>query len=303
MLFAINDINLEISNGTFFKLAKTISGIENKEMAAAKYLESLNPSKVPIIGITGPPGAGKSSLISAMIDVWVGQEKKIAVLTVDPSSPFHKGAILGDRIRMRDWYLHPSIFIRSLASRGHLGGLTSSMIELTTLLQSLNFDIILVETLGVGQSEVEIAALADTTIVVLIPEAGDEVQMMKSGLMEIADLFVVNKSDRPSAQIFFNHLQQMINENDFKIHKPKVLSTIATEKSGIIELVKELDQLQQLFQEPVNKLNAMMTKVLQLIITNHLNTLDHQNIENNLALAIKEDHFNLFSFVKQFTDH
>jgi LAO/AO transport system kinase len=217
MLFTVEDINFEISKGIFLKLAKTISGIENKEVLAAKFLESMKPSKVPIIGITGPPGAGKSTLISAMINVWVGEGKKIAVLTVDPSSPFHKGAILGDRIRMRDWYMHPNVFIRSFASRGHLGGLTSAMIELTTLLQSLNFDIIVLETVGVGQSEVEIADLADTTIVVLIPDAGDDVQMMKSGLMEIADLFVVNKSDRPAANTFLNHLQKMIQKLLFDI--------------------------------------------------------------------------------------
>ena len=144
---------------------------------------------------------------------WIAAGKKVAVLSVDPSSPFHKGAILGDRIRMKDWYLHPQVFIRSLASRGHLGGLNSSMIELTTLLQSVGFDQIIVETVGVGQSEVEVASLADTTVVVLVPEAGDEVQMMKSGLMEVADVFVVNKSDRPDAQTFTNHIRQMMMEN------------------------------------------------------------------------------------------
>jgi LAO/AO transport system kinase len=303
MLFTIEDINFEISKGIFLKLAKTISGIENKEVLAAKFLESMKPSKVPIIGITGPPGAGKSTLISAMINVWVGEGKKIAVLTVDPSSPFHKGAILGDRIRMRDWYMHPNVFIRSFASRGHLGGLTSAMIELTTLFQSLNFDIIVLETVGVGQSEVEIADLADTTIVVLIPDAGDDVQMMKSGLMEIADLFVVNKSDRPAANTFLNHLQKMIQENNASMPAPKVISTIASQNMGIIELVEEVYQHQHLLEKSSDKLNSIMAKVIQIIIGKQLDKLDQEDIKTRLAIAIEEEHFNLFNFAKQITDH
>jgi LAO/AO transport system kinase len=303
MLFTIEDINFEISKGIFLKLAKTISGIENKEVLAAKFLESMKPSKVPIIGITGPPGAGKSTLISAMINVWVGEGKKIAVLTVDPSSPFHKGAILGDRIRMRDWYMHPNVFIRSFASRGHLGGLTSAMIELTTLLQSLDFDIIVLETVGVGQSEVEIADLADTTIVVLIPDAGDDVQMMKSGLMEIADLFVVNKSDRPAANTFLNHLQKMIQENNASMPAPKVISTIASQNMGIIELVEEVYKHQHLLEKSSDKLNSIMAKVIQIIIGKQLDKLDQEDIKTRLAIAIEEEHFNLFNFAKQITDH
>ena len=238
-----------------------------------------------------------------MINVWVGEGKKIAVLTVDPSSPFHKGAILGDRIRMRDWYMHPNVFIRSFASRGHLGGLTSAMIELTTLLQSLNFDIIVLETVGVGQSEVEIADLADTTIVVLIPDAGDDVQMMKSGLMEIADLFVVNKSDRPAANTFFNHLQKMIQENNANMPAPKVISTIASQNIGIIELVEEVYQHQHLLEKSSDKLNSIMAKVIQIIIGKHLDKLDQEDIKIKLAIAIEEEHFNLFNFAKQITDN
>ena len=209
-MFALSDITNSVANGDFLLLAKTITHIENKGDGVATFLEGLMPNNIPVIGVTGPPGAGKSTLISALIGEWVDKGKKVAVLSVDPSSPFHKGAILGDRIRMKEWYLNPNVFIRSLASRGHLGGLTSSMIELTTLLQSVGFDVVVLETVGVGQSEVEVASLANTTIVVLVPEAGDEVQMMKSGLMEVADLFVVNKSDRPDAQVFENHIQQML---------------------------------------------------------------------------------------------
>ncbi|MCX6331997.1 MAG: methylmalonyl Co-A mutase-associated GTPase MeaB [Bacteroidetes bacterium] len=299
MLFSKDDINDELLKGNFLKLAKTISSIEDRDAASKSYLEALSPRNTPIIGITGPPGAGKSTLISAMIEIWISEGKRIAVLSVDPSSPFHHGAILGDRIRMKDWYLHPNVFIRSLASRGHLGGLTSSMIELTTLLQSLSFDIIILETVGVGQSEVEIASLADTTIVVLVPEAGDDVQMMKSGLMEVADLFVVNKSDRPDAQIFSNHLQQMIMTNSNSSKTPKVIATIAAQKIGVLELVHAIDE-QQLLEKSDQKLRGMMAKVIQIITAHQLNKLDYQFIENSVKNEIANGNTNLFHIAKQF---
>jgi len=300
MLFPIDDIDDALMNGNFLKLAKTISSIEDKEPTVISYLEALSTKNTPIIGITGPPGAGKSTLISAMIEIWISEGKRIAVLSVDPSSPFHHGAILGDRIRMKDWYLHPNVFIRSLASRGHLGGLTSSMIELTTLLQSLSFDIIILETVGVGQSEVEVAALADTTIVVFVPEAGDEVQMMKSGLMEVANLFVVNKSDRPDAEIFSNHLKQMIMTNVYKANVPKVINTIAAQKVGLIELVEAIYEQQHLLEKSDQKLKGIMAKVIQIITAHQLNKLDYPTIEHNVKIEIANGNANLFNIAKQF---
>ena len=157
--------------------------------------------------------------------------------------------------------------------------------------------------MGVGQSEVEIADLADTTIVVLIPDAGDDVQMMKSGLMEIADLFVVNKSDRPAANTFFNHLQKMIQENNASMPAPKVISTIASQHIGIIELVEEVYQHQYLLEKSSDKLNSIMAKVIQIIIGKHLDKLDQEDIKTKLAIAIEEEHFNLFNFAKQITDN
>jgi LAO/AO transport system kinase len=300
MLFPIADINNALLNGNFLKLAKTISSIENKDAGSLSYLESITPRNTPIIGITGPPGAGKSTLISAMIEVWISEGKRISVLSVDPSSPFHHGAILGDRIRMKDWYLHPNVFIRSLASRGHLGGLTSSMIELTTLLQCLSFDIIILETVGVGQSEVEIAALADTTIVVLVPESGDEVQMMKSGLMEVADLFVVNKSDRPDAQVFSNHLKQMIMTNSYRSIMPEVMATIAAQKVGVLELVHAIYQQQQSLEKSDQKLRVIIAKVIQIITAHQLNKINYQSIENAVKIEMANGNSNLFYIAKQF---
>lgn len=299
-MFAVNDIAEGVAQGNFLLLAKTISQIENKVEGAEAYLVQLKPNAIPIIGITGPPGAGKSTLIAAMVGEWVAANKKVAVLSVDPSSPFHKGAILGDRIRMKEWYLHPQVFIRSLASRGHLGGLNSSMIELTTLLQSVGFDRIIVETVGVGQSEVEVASLADTTVVVLVPEAGDEVQMMKSGLMEVADLFVVNKSDRPDAQTFINHIHQMMMENGVSDTLVKVIPTIASQGVGIVDLIHAVDAHQAARLAMGANRNLVLTKVIQLIVANKMRQIDLKKMEQALDEAIVKEGFNIFSFTQKY---
>src|SRR4026207_2192726 len=178
----------KLRNGDIKSLARSISLVENEAGGYEELLQSLPPNiTIPVIGITGPPGAGKSTLADALIGELVNAGKKVAVLCVDPSSPFNLGEVLGDRIRMSNWYNNAGVFIRSLATRGSLGGLHPKIIEITDLLKAGGFDFIIVETVGVGQSEVEIAGLADITVVVVVPEAGDEVQTMKAGLMEIAD--------------------------------------------------------------------------------------------------------------------
>ena len=299
-MHSIPDIKQGVDKGDFLLLAKAISFIENNASAATNFLEDLLPASVPIIGVTGPPGAGKSTLINALITTWVNEGKKVAVLSVDPSSPFHQGAILGDRIRMKDWYLHAQVYIRSLASRGHLGGLNMAMLSLTTLMQSAGFDYIVVETVGVGQSEVEIASLADTTVVVLVPEAGDEVQMMKSGLMEIANVFVVNKSDRPNAQIFVNHLQQMIAENAPTQLAPAVVSTVATEREGISDLLKAMEEHQLAMQDGLQKKEMFFNKVVQLIMASKMNQVDIEKVKTSLALECSKANFNVFKFAQTF---
>ncbi|MFM7710573.1 MAG: methylmalonyl Co-A mutase-associated GTPase MeaB [Ferruginibacter sp.] len=230
--------------GDVQSLARTISLVENEVPGYETFLPSLTLAPIPVIGITGPPGAGKSTLTDALIEQYVGQGKKIAVICIDPSSPFNRGALLGDRIRMSHWYNHPRVFIRSLASRGSLGGLNPKVIEITDVLKASVFDVILVETVGVGQSEVEIAGLADVTVVAIVPEAGDDIQTMKAGLMEIADVFVVNKADRPGADTFMNNLRQMLAPAYARkqIEIP-VVQTIASEKKGIDILYQAIEQV------------------------------------------------------------
>src|SRR3954469_17715443 len=191
----------------FKSVARALTVVENDLPGADDLLRGLNlDSKAPVIGITGPPGAGKSTLVNALISELCADNQKVAVLAIDPTSPFNFGSLLGDRIRMATHFNHPNVFIRSLATRGSLGGLSARTIEMTDLLRAAGFDYIIIETVGVGQSEIEIAGLADTTVVVMVPGSGDEVQIMKAGLMEIADIFVVNKSDYPGADLFMKDL-------------------------------------------------------------------------------------------------
>jgi LAO/AO transport system kinase len=217
----------DIRNGDIKALSRGISLLVNSD--ETKFENETSKIKVPVIGITGPPGAGKSTLTDKLIAQFVRAGNMVAVLCVDPSSPFTNGAILGDRIRMSEWYNHPQVFIRSLATRGSLGGLPAKAGEIIDLVKQAMFDAIIVETVGVGQNEIEIASLSDVTIVVLVPESGDDIQLMKAGLMEIGDIFVVNKCDRPGADQFANEIKQSAKD---KI----VVKTIANTNVGVGEL-------------------------------------------------------------------
>lgn len=290
----------DLSNDSYKSLARAISLVENHADGYLSFLQQLPPGKALITGVTGAPGAGKSTLSDALIHQWVNQGKKVGVVCVDPSSPFHLGALLGDRIRMSAWYNHPNVYIRSLATRGSLGGLHPQIIEISAILQAAGFDELLIETVGVGQSEIEIAGLADTTVVVLVPEAGDEVQTMKSGLMEIADIFVVNKSDRPDADQLVKHLRGMLAGSfvpgNWEI---PILKTIATQQSGIAALAKSIEQHQQLQEIPERKKWLLAEKAYQLISRHRMRDVSKQKLVEKIAEQMVHPGFNLFQFLSQ----
>ena len=290
----------DLEAGNIKALARAISLVENQQDGYEALLQSLKiPEKSKIIGITGPPGAGKSTLTDALIEKLVEKNKRVAVLCVDPSSPFNLGAVLGDRIRMSQWYTHPNVYIRSLATRGSMGGLNPSIIEITELAKAAGYDYVIVETVGVGQSEIEIAGLADVTVVVVVPEAGDEVQTMKAGLMEIADIFVVNKADRPDADNFVKNLRLMLAPAFHKSsHEVPVLKTIASQKQGMEELVQAIEHHLEhnLLNERKNWLLA--EKVFFLVQQRRMKNISKEKIREEIGNA--ED-FNLYRFLEKYS--
>lgn len=284
----------------FRLLARNISLVENEVPGFENILLSLPTSHTPIIGITGAPGAGKSSMTDRLIGKITAEGKSVAVLCIDPTSPFNKGALLGDRIRMSEWYNHPNVFIRSLGTRGALGGLHPRIIEVTELVRNSGFDYVIIETVGVGQSEVDIAGLADTTIVLLVPEGGDIIQTMKSGLMEIADIFVVNKSDRPGADTLFNNLRKMLgpalNKEERKI---PVIKTSVTQEEGIDNLFKTLKNLNPRLPSE-NKIHLMAHKVFSLVQAKRMKSFDLSLMEDDLRQSIERNDFNLYKFARKY---
>lgn len=292
------ELTNQMIKGDFKSLARCISLVENEVPGYEAFLQTLRMANTTIIGITGPPGAGKSTLTDALIESYVKDHKKIGVICVDPSSPFNLGALLGDRIRMSDWYNHPSVFIRSLATRGSMGGLHPKIIEVTDTMKAAGFDYIIVETVGVGQSEIEIAGLADTTIVVLVPEAGDEVQTMKSGLMEIADIFVVNKADRPGADTFVKNLQQMLAPAFHnKEQEIPVIKTIASQKEGI-EALKEKIENHNSTQNNQRKNWLQAEKAYHLIKNIRMKDVSKDELKKEIEEA--GNNFNLYRFIEKY---
>jgi LAO/AO transport system kinase len=237
--------------------------------------------------------------VNALVHHLLKQDKKIGILAVDPTSPFNFGSLLGDRIRMSDHFNHPDVFIRSMATRGSLGGLSARIFEVSDVMRHAGFDVIFIETVGVGQSEVEIAGLADTSIVVLVPEAGDEVQTLKSGLMEIADIFVVNKSDREGADIFVRNLNALVHEKSDTGWTIPVLKTIASTQSGIAALWEQIEKHNAIHANNERKAQLIVEKAWQFIIQHRMAGVDRQALLKDISGALEKEGFNLYQYLHQ----
>lgn len=276
------DLAQELIKGNHRAIARAISLAENNRSAAQKMMKKIFPGtgKSLVIGITGSPGSGKSTLVDQMVVLLRKNGKKIGIIAVDPSSPFTGGAILGDRIRMMRHSTDPEVFIRSMAARGHLGGLARATGEVITILEAAGKDFILVETVGVGQDEVEVVKLADIVIVILIPGAGDEIQAFKAGIMEIADIFVLNKADSPDAGKTERQIKAMLDLGFEGDTIPPIVKTVATEGEGVEPLIIEIDKLvgskSQEFKDSRKK--RLISWMLRDIISEKIYQVVSQNI-------------------------
>jgi LAO/AO transport system kinase len=255
----------------FFKgdtraLSRVITRVENRSADSLSILQHLFPhsGKAKVIGVTGSPGSGKSTLVDKLAAVYRNQDHSLAIVAVDPSSPFTGGAILGDRIRMQT----PGVYIRSMATRGHLGGLATATADVVTVLDAARKDPILVETVGVGQDEIDIVKLADISLVVLVPGMGDDIQALKAGIMEIGDIFVINKCDHPGVEKMERAVLAMLSlAHRADGWQPPIVKTTATEGVGIDELVSTIDSAYAFFNNSAEKVRKKQDAVRQRLIT------------------------------------
>jgi LAO/AO transport system kinase len=219
-------------------VARAITLVENSDPLAYELVRELYPEtgRAYAVGITGPPGVGKSSLISALVRHIRAQDQTVGVVSVDPSSPFTQGALLGDRIRLSDHFLDPGVFIRSMGARGHLGGLAEAALQALLVLDAAGRDLLFLETVGTGQGEVEVIGVADTVVLVLMPGSGDSVQALKAGIMEIPDVIVVNKKDHPAAKTMLNEVRSILSLDPDRARRPPIVLTEAIDGEGVAEL-------------------------------------------------------------------
>jgi LAO/AO transport system kinase len=240
--WTLEELTAGVRDGDSRALARAISLVENGDPVAYPLVRDLYPEtgKSAVVGVTGPPGAGKSSLIAALVSHVREADRTVGVVSVDPSSPFSRGALLGDRIRLADHFLDPGVFIRSMGARGHLGGLAETTLQAVLLLDASGKEIVFVETVGAGQSEVEVTGIADSVLLVLMPGSGDSVQALKAGIMEIPDVIAINKMDHPAAKTMLNEVRSIVGLADAE-RRPPIILTEALRGENVDELWSKLE--------------------------------------------------------------
>jgi len=280
----------EIVKGSPKAMARAISLIEDRDDRAQEILKGIFPysGKSIIIGITGAPGSGKSTLVDQIVNVFKEEKKKIGIIAVDPTSPFSGGAILGDRIRMMRHTTDKDVFIRSMATRGQLGGLSKASSEAITVLEAGGKDVILVETVGVGQDEVEVVKLADLILVILTPGAGDDIQVFKAGIMEIADIFVLNKADSPETERTERHLKAMLDLGLNKEGIPPIVKTVATTGENISSLVEQIESISSGQKEKIR--TARKKRLILWMLKDIIREKIYQLINRGIKEADLEDY-------------
>jgi LAO/AO transport system kinase len=249
--WTLEDLVEGVRGGDRRALARAITLVENGDPVAYELIRELyaETGEAYVIGVTGPPGVGKSSLISALVRLVRGEERSVGVISVDPSSPFTKGALLGDRIRLADHFLDPEVFIRSMGTRGHLGGLAETTLQAALVLDAAGKELLFLETVGAGQSEVEVITIADTVLLVLMPGSGDAIQALKAGIMEIPDVIAVNKRDHPAAKTMVNEVRSILALDTEREWKPPIVLTEAVHEEGIAELWEAIGEHRRHLEE------------------------------------------------------
>jgi LAO/AO transport system kinase len=298
----ISELIVEIKQKNWRSLAKAITIVENELSGSEEILKSINFNhRTPVIGITGPPGAGKSTIVNALVeDLLQSPNNTIGIVAIDPTSPFNFGSVLGDRVRMAQHFNNDRVYIRSIATRGSLGGLSGKTIEISDVMQLAGFSHIIIETVGVGQSEIEIVGLADATILVLVPEAGDEVQTIKSGIMEIADIFVVNKSDRNGANTFVKNLAHLVHKKHGENYASQIIKSVATKNEGIQELNSAIVKHLSYQLKNSKKTFLLAEKAFELIQHKMMKRIDKKDLIERIEIAKKNNSFNLYVFVNDY---